>query len=94
MRVLVHVSPQGPVGGWRIVDGGLESYYDTVATAEDHQGAEEMLKLKSSDLSWDTWFDRLVARSPYFIRFISADAPHNEALSDTLLRVQREYSGL
>lgn len=94
MKVLVHITTQGPVGAWRVIHGGLESYYDTIATGQDTDGAESMLKLKSNDLSWDQWFDRLTERSPYFIRFIQVDAPISEALGDTLERVQREYVGL
>lgn len=94
MKVLIHVTPQGPVGAWRVLHGGLESYYDTIAAGEDQDGAESMLKLKSNDLSWDAWFDRLSERSPYFIRLVQVDAPGSEALSDTLERFQRESSEL
>jgi hypothetical protein len=93
-KVLVHMTPQGPVGSWRVVHGGLESYYDSSATKDDQPSAESMVNLKSNDLSWDQWFDKLTERSPYFIRFIQVDAPNNEALSDTLAGVRREYSGL
>lgn len=93
-KVLVHMTPQGPIGAWRVVQGGLESYYDPSATKDDQPSAESMLTLKSNELSWDQWFDKLASRSPYFIRFIEVDAPNNEALSDTLEGLQREYSGL
>lgn len=94
MKVLVHVTPQGPVGAWRVVHGGLESFYDTIAASEDQDGAEAMLKLKSNDLSWEAWFDRLSERSPYFIRFVQLEVNSSEALSDTLERFQRESTGL
>jgi hypothetical protein len=94
MKVLIHTTPQGPVGAWRVVHGGLESYYAPNAVDEDQSGAESLINLKSNGVSWDQWFDRLTERSPYFIDFSQVDAPNNEALSDTLERVQREYSGL
>lgn len=94
MKVLIHVTPQGPIGAWRIVHGGLESFYDAQAAPGDQDGAEDFLKLKSNDLSWDAWFDRLSERSPYFIRLVQLDAPGSEALSDTLERYQRESLGL
>ena len=94
MKVLIHVTPQGAVGAWRVLHGGLESFYDTVASPEDQDGAEAMLTLKSNDLSWDLWFDKLSERSPYFIRFVQVEAPSSEALSDTVDRFQRESSEL
>jgi hypothetical protein len=94
MKVLIHATPQGAVGAWRVFHGGLESFYDSVATSDDQSGAEAMLKLKTTDVSWDSWFDRLSERSPYFIRFLQIDAPSSEALSDTLERFQREASEL
>ena len=94
MKILIHVLPTGPVGAWRVVHGGLESFYDSDTRAEDRDAAESMLNLKSNDLSWDAWFDRLSERSPYFINFQQVDAPASEALSDTLSDYQREYSGL
>ena len=94
MKVLIHVLPTGPVGAWRVVHGGLESYYDSDTRAEDRDGAESMLNLKSNDISWDSWFDKLAERSPYFIKFEQTDAPASEALSDTLSNYQRESIGL
>ena len=94
MKVLIHVTPQGPMGAWRIFHGGLESFYATEAAPEDQEAAEAMLKLKSNDLSWDQWFDRLTQRSPYFIQFVQVDAASNEALADTLETYQRESSGI
>lgn len=90
MKVLIHLTAQGPVGAWRIIHGGPESFYVANAAPEDSDGAEAMIKLKSNDLSWDTWFDRLTERSPYFIKFVQIDAPTSEALSDTLERYQEE----
>lgn len=90
MKVLIHITPQGPVGAWRIIHGGPESFYAANAAPEDAEGAEAMIRLKSNDLSWDAWFDRLTERSPYFIKFAQTDAPNSEALSDTLDRYLEE----
>lgn len=90
MKVLIHITQRGPVGAWRIIHGGPESYYEVQAAPEDADGAESMITLKSNDLSWDQWFDRLTERSPYFIKFVQVDAPASEALSDTLENYQRE----
>ena len=93
MKVLIHVTKQGPVGAWRVIHGGPESYYDTQAAPEDAEVAESLITLKSNDLSWDNWFDRLTDRSPYLVQFKQVDAPPSEALGDTLLKYQEE-SGL
>ena len=94
MKVLIHINATGPIGAWRIVHGGPESFYIEEATAEEKDGAESMIRLKSNDLSWDVWFDRLTERSPYFIEFAQTDAPASEAIADTLESYQREYNGL
>lgn len=90
MKVLIHVTAQGPVGAWRVIHGGPESYYTTQAASDDADAAESMITLKGNDMSWDVWFDRLTERSPYFIHFEQVDAPASEALGDTLERIQRE----
>jgi hypothetical protein len=94
MKILIHVTAQGPVGAWRYISGGLESYYSDNAAQDDQGGAESMLNLKPNSLSWDQWFDKLVDRSPYFIKFQQVEAGPREAVADVLERVQREYSGL
>lgn len=94
MKILIHINSVGPIGAWRVVHGGLESYYDNTATAEEKDGAERMITLKTSNSSWDLWFDRLAERSPYFIEFAETDAPTSQALSDTLEAYQAQYNGL
>ncbi len=86
MTVLIHITSQGPVGAWRVVHGGLESYYSVQAATQDAEAAEAILSLKSNDLSWNVWFDRLVDRSPYFLKFVKFEAPASEALGDTYER--------
>jgi hypothetical protein len=93
MKVLIHITPKGIVGAWRIVHGGPESYYAHFADPMDSEGAHALITLKSNDLSWDMWFDRLTERSPYFIKFAQTEAPASEALSDTLERYQQESVG-
>lgn len=90
MKVLIHITAQGPVGAWRIIHGGPESFYDQKADPMDSEGAHALITLKSNDLSWDSWFDRLTERSPYFIKFAQTDAPASDALSDTLERYQQD----
>lgn len=90
MKVLIHLTKQGPVGAWRIIHGGPESYYTTQAAPEDSEAAESLITLKSNDLSWDVWFDKLTERSPYFVQFKQVDAPASQALSDTLEKYQED----
>lgn len=90
MTILIHITPQGPVGAWRVVHGGLESYYTIQAAEHDADAAEAIISLKSNDLSWNIWFDRLVDRSPYFLKFVKFEAPASEALSDSYERFLQE----
>lgn len=94
MKILIHINATGPIGAWRVYHNSLESYYDSIATAEEKDGAERLITLKTTDPSWDNWFARLVSHSPYFAQFELTDAPTSQALSDTLVAYQATYNGL